>query len=223
MPQAAWPLSQEPQTRTEGAGAWGPTEAMSVDRELPAHTCVPTQWWWRRALGALEPRQEEEEKGNPWNPRVGLSHQSSWVGLQSQNYKVASRKTKKHPCLDTETALQKKIKEGVVLSQVSQWTLQYRLQVPLQLPLPHSPIRLPPTGSPQADPPRPLSSRPGSAGFRVRTLHTVTFRAGRGPGHCPLPGGFLNQGMKSRPLDSPPVTLLESLPFPAGNPQQNHD
>lgn len=111
MPQGAWPLSQEPQIRTEGAGAWSPTEAMSVDRELQ-HThvyphAVPLPGRWGRALGALEPGQEEEEKGNPWNHRVGLSRQSGWVGLQSQNYKVASRKTNKHPCLDTQTALKK--------------------------------------------------------------------------------------------------------------------
>ena len=153
MPQGAWPLSQEPQIRTEGAGAWSPTEAMSVDRELPhthmyPHT-VPLPGRWGRALGALEPGQEEEEKGNPWNHRVGLSHQSSWVGLQSQNYKVASRKTNKHPCLVTQTAL-KKIKEGVVLSQVSQWTVRHGPQVPLQLPPPHSPMRLSPARSPQA-------------------------------------------------------------------------
>ena len=139
MPQAAWPLSQEPQTRTEGAGAWSPTEPMSVDRELPAHTCVPTQLWWRRALGALEPRQEEEEKGNPWNPRVGLSHQSSWVGLQSQNYKVASRKTKKHPCLDTETALQKKKNKGRGGSFTSK-SVDVTVQAPSSPPASPSPL-----------------------------------------------------------------------------------
>lgn len=166
------------------------------------HT-VPLPGRWGRALGALEPGQEEEEKGNPWNHRVGLSHQSSWVGLQSQNYKVASRKTNKHPCLVTQTAL-KKIKEGVVLSQVSQWTVQYGPQVPLQLPPPHSPMRLSPARSPQAVPPWPLSSRPGSAGLGVRTLHTVTFRAGRGPGHCPLPSGF------PQPENEVPPTRLSS-------------
>lgn len=100
--------------------------------------------------------------------------------------------------------LEKKIKEGVVLSQVSQWTVQYGLQVPLQLPPPHSPMRLPPARSPQAVPPRPLSSRPGSAGLGVRTFHTVTFRAGRGPGHRPLPHGF------PQPENEVPPTRLSS-------------
>lgn len=113
------------QTRTEGSTRLGPAASTSVDGELPAHIrtcthCFPTRVGGT-SPGGFGTRAGKRGKGKPLESQRGLCHESSWMGMQSGNYKGAYRK----------------IKEKVVRSCISQWTVQYGLHSPLQIHLHH--------------------------------------------------------------------------------------